>query len=153
VGSRVYFFVALATPPLVAAGDNIPLQVAALQIAVDIPQTNSIPTLQDQVKFLRNQVDSMQTSNTTLHSKVASLQNQHNGATKGLALSTFVSVDPNPENGVKGPHITFSGVNIHLVSGSNGADDNGTPRGLGNTGIIATLFRSTKTVNQFKQGE
>ena len=132
-------FVALATPPRAAAADSLPSQIAALQaqvtalqIAVGILQTNSLPALQDQVKSLQSQIGSLQTTNTTLQSEVASLQNQLNGAKNILALDPFVSVDPNPENGVRGPHITFSGVNIHLVSGSNATDDTGTPRGLGN---------------------
>jgi hypothetical protein len=53
-----------------------------------------------------------------------------------LKLGKFVTVDPNPENGVRGPNITFKGANIHIVSGSGATDDNipigGTPTGLGN---------------------
>jgi hypothetical protein len=55
-----------------------------------------------------------------------------------LALGPFVSVDPNPEIGVIGPNITFSGANIHIVSGSGSTDDgmsvnpNATLTGLGN---------------------
>jgi hypothetical protein len=49
-----------------------------------------------------------------------------------LALGPFVCVDPNPEIGVAGPHITFKGANIHIVSGSGMTNDNGNPRGLGN---------------------
>ena len=49
-----------------------------------------------------------------------------------FALNSFVTVDPNPENGVIGPHITFKGANIHIVSGSGSTNDNGSPTGLGN---------------------
>jgi hypothetical protein len=49
-----------------------------------------------------------------------------------LLLGPFVSVDPNPEIGVIGPNIIFSGANIHIVSGSGMTNDNGNPRGLGN---------------------
>jgi hypothetical protein len=55
---------------------------------------------------------------------------------KALALGPFVSVDPNPEVGVIGPNIIFSGANIHIVSGSGATNDmvdqGGTPTGLGN---------------------
>jgi hypothetical protein len=46
-----------------------------------------------------------------------------------LALDPFVSVDPNPEIGVIGPNIIFSGANIHIVSGSGST---GNVTGLGN---------------------
>jgi hypothetical protein len=36
-----------------------------------------------------------------------------------------VTVDPNPEIGVIGPNIIFSGANIHIVSGSGSTYDNG----------------------------
>ena len=49
-----------------------------------------------------------------------------------FALNSFVSVDPNPENGVIGPHIIFKGSNIHIVSGSGATNDNGSRTGLGN---------------------
>ena len=49
-----------------------------------------------------------------------------------LALASFVSVDPNPENGVAGPNIVFTGANVHIVSGSGATTDNGNSTGLGN---------------------
>jgi hypothetical protein len=53
-----------------------------------------------------------------------------------LKLGPFVDVDANPENGVIGPNIVFKGANIHIVSGLNATDDNGSRSGLGNL-IIA----------------
>ena len=35
-------------------------------------------------------------------------------------------------NNVSGPNVVFSGVNVHVVSGSGATDDHGTPTGLGN---------------------
>ena len=70
--------------------------------------------------MLQGQVKSLQTQLTTVQSNHA------------LALGPFVSVDPNPEIGVIGPNIIFTGANIHIVSGSGSTDDNGTSRGLGN---------------------
>ena len=76
-----------------------------------------------------------------LSAQVASLQDEVNALKEELAavrannvqaLDPFVSVDPNPRVGVAGPHIIFSGVNIHIVSGSGATNDDGTPRGLGN---------------------
>jgi hypothetical protein len=51
-----------------------------------------------------------------------------------LLLGPFVSVDPNPEVGVIGPNIVFTGANVHIVSGSGSTFDNfnNDPTGLGN---------------------
>jgi trimeric autotransporter adhesin len=86
-----------------------------------------LASLQSTVSALQDQVNSLQTSNTTLHSQLVAVQSNH-----ALLLGPFVSVDPNPEIGVVGPHITFTGANIHIVSGSGMTNDNGNPRGLGN---------------------
>jgi len=47
-------------------------------------------------------------------------------------LQPYISLDVNPINGVSGPHIIFSGANVHVRSGSGSTDDNNTPTGLGN---------------------
>jgi hypothetical protein len=49
-----------------------------------------------------------------------------------IQLDPYVSVDPNPENGVIGPNVIFKGANIHIVSGSGSTNDDGNPTGLGN---------------------
>jgi uncharacterized protein YlxW (UPF0749 family) len=105
-------------------------QVSALQKA-NTGLQNEINSLQTSNAKLQNEVNSLQTSNTTLQNQLANAKNV-------LALDPFVCVDPNPEIGVIGPNITFTGANIHIVSGSGSTDDkgtpfgNGTPRGLGN---------------------
>jgi hypothetical protein len=92
-----------------------------------------IAALKAQVADLQSQVNSLQTSNTTLQKQLAAVQSNH-----ALLLGPFVTVDPNPEIGVIGPNIIFSGANIHIVSGSGSTDDgmlnnpNATLRGLGN---------------------
>jgi hypothetical protein len=58
---------------------------------------------------------------------LAAVQSNH-----ALLLGPFVNVDPNPEVGVIGPNIIFSGANIHIVSGSGATNDNFNFRGLGN---------------------
>jgi hypothetical protein len=62
-----------------------------------------------------------------LQTQLATVQSNH-----ALLLGPFVNVDPNPEIGVIGPNIVFSGANIHIVSGSNATDDHGNSTGLGN---------------------
>jgi hypothetical protein len=124
-------FVALAPMPVRADNDEdsrrgredddrgIRAEVAALRAQVT--------SLQTTVSTLQSQVDSLQTSNTTLQTHLAAVQSNH-----ALLLGPFVNVDPNPEIGVIGPNITFTGANIHIVSGSGSTRDNGAPTGLGN---------------------
>ena len=47
------------------------------------------------------------------------------------ALSPYVSVETNAVNGLAGPHIVFTGANVHIRSGS-GATQEATPVGKGN---------------------
>jgi len=75
---------------------------------------------------------SLQQQLNALKAQVTALQNQLTVAKNVLALAPFVRVDPNPEVGVTGPNITFTGANLHLVSGSGATNDNGNPTGLGN---------------------
>jgi hypothetical protein len=83
-----------------------------------------ITALKTSVTALQSQVSGLQTSNTSLQSEVTALQNQLTVAQPVLALAPYVSVDPNSENGVTGPNITFMGANIHIVSGSGATADN-----------------------------
>jgi hypothetical protein len=104
----------LILPALACAQENSPIAA---------PQTQ-IDSLQTTVASLQNQVSSLQTSNTTLQSEVAALQHELTAARSVLALAPYVSIDRNPEIGVIGPNIVFSGANIHIVSGSGATDDN-----------------------------
>jgi hypothetical protein len=74
-----------------------------------------------------NSRSALEGQNASLRAQLAAVQANH-----ALLLGPFVSVDPNPEAGVAGPHITFSGVNIYIVSGLGATNDNGNPSGLGN---------------------
>lgn len=91
-----------------------------------------IAAVQAQVTSLRSSVSELQSEVKSLQNSNTSLQNQLTAAHNVLALAPFVSVDPNPAIGVIGPNIIFSGVNIHIRSGSGSTDDGGNPRGLGN---------------------
>ncbi len=90
-----------------------------------------VTTLQGQVTTVQSQATTLQGQVTTLTSQVSSLQTtltavQNNHA---LALGRYVSVDSSAENGLKGPHIIFSGANVHIESGSGSTVDTS---GLGN---------------------
>ena len=86
-----------------------------------------VASLEQTVSALQSQVNSLQTGNAKPEMQLTAVQSNH-----ALLLGPFVSVDPNPEIGVIGPHITFKGANIHIVSGSGRTDDNGNRTGLGN---------------------
>jgi hypothetical protein len=130
-------FVALAPMP---ARADAKADIAALQAQVKSLQSQ-LNTQQGQITTLQGQVGSLQRANTTLQGQVGSLQTANTTlqgqlaavqSNPALALGPFVTVDPNAENGVVGPHITFKGANIHIVSGSGFTNDNDNPTGLGN---------------------
>jgi hypothetical protein len=93
-------------------GGELPKEMAGLQAKV--------ASLQKIVSTLQRQIASLERQLATVQSNPA------------LALGPFVSVHANSENGVVGPHITFKGANIHIVSGSGFTSDNDNPTGLGN---------------------
>jgi hypothetical protein len=73
------------------------------------------------------QLKALQARVASLEATVSALQ-----ANNALKLGPFVSVDSNTQKGVIGPNITFTGANIHIVSGLGATDDNGSRSGLGN---------------------
>ena len=79
----------------------------------------------EEIATLKEQVAALQTTVSALQSQLTTIQNSN-----VFALNSFVSVDPNPENGVNGPHIIFKGANIHIVSGSGATNDTAALPGL-----------------------
>jgi hypothetical protein len=65
-----------------------------------------------EITALQAQVASLQSTVSALQTQLAAVQSNH-----ALLLGPFVNVDPNPEVGVIGPNIIFSGANIHIVGG------------------------------------
>jgi hypothetical protein len=88
---------------------------------------NDIGALEEKVASLQATVSALQAQISSLQSHLAAIESN-----PALALGPFVSIDPNSENEVVGPNITFKGANIHIVSGSGFTDDNDNPTGLGN---------------------
>ena len=78
---------------------------------------------------LANRLDRLEAKVATLQSQVSHLQGQVNTYE---SILRFLAVDTNVINGLKGPHLIFHHVNVHIQSGSGKTDDGGTPRGLGN---------------------
>lgn len=102
-------------------------QVALLSSQIAALQAVNVTSLQSQVTGLAGQV-------ATLTSQVATLTNGGGGSIPAnlTALSKYLTIDPNQINGVNGPHVIFSGVNVHIRSGSGATGDGGTLTGLGN---------------------
>jgi hypothetical protein len=109
-----------------------------------------IAALQKQVTDLKNQMASLTSTEASLLSLLKSAQtdigalqaklnalisnggSSTGGSTVLSTLAKYVTVDPNPINGMNGPNVIFTGVNVHIRSGSGSTGDGGTPTGLGN---------------------
>jgi hypothetical protein len=89
---------------------------AQAQTPVNLSQAAQIKTLQAQVAALQKQVAAINSSSV-------------------MALVPLVSVDPNPELGVRGPNIVFHGANLHIESGSGATDDHAGTYGTPSTGL------------------
>lgn len=103
--------------------------------------------LQSKLAALTNSSDSLLALLTEAQTQISALQGrvqvlEANGGGGGTipanltALSKYMTVDTNPVNGVTGPHVILTGVNVHIRSGSGFTDDNvnggGMLTGLGN---------------------
>ncbi|HEY6085766.1 MAG TPA: hypothetical protein VIU63_10250 [Nitrospira sp.] len=100
---------------------------------------NQVATLTASNASLVTQLQAALSQLTTLQSRVSTLEsNSGNGSGSGLAaLAQYVTIDPNPINGLAGPHVIFTGVNVHVRSGSGFSDNTRAPNsgsfaGLGN---------------------
>jgi len=107
---------------------NINSKVASTVFAVAMLLRSSVifaQGLPQELHDLKGQVDTLTATVSALQSQVSTLQTQLAAvqSNPALAIGPFVTVDVNPENGVSGPHITFKGANIHIVSGSGRTDD------------------------------
>jgi len=113
---------------LIAAGFLVALAPMPARAEDDEGEVHKeIETLEAKVASLQATISALQGQISSLQSQLAVVQSN-----PVLALGPFVTVDPNAEIGVAGPHITFKGANIHIVSGSGFTDDNDNPTGLGN---------------------
>jgi hypothetical protein len=95
-----------------------------------------LEALQAEIAGLKSQLDAANSQISALTSRITALETSGGGGGSTnpalTELAKYVTVDPNVINGVKGPHVIFSGVNLHVRSGSGSTGDNGTPTGLGN---------------------
>lgn len=108
--------------------------VAALQAQVTDLQSK-VATLTSVNDSTLNLLQTAQGLISSLQARVSVLESNPGGGGSSplmTELSKYLSVDPNLVNGVKGPHVIFKGVNVHVRSGSGFTDDGGAPTGLGN---------------------
>jgi hypothetical protein len=98
--------------------------------------SGSLEALQAEIAGLKSQLESANSQISVLTSRISALEaSGGSGGSTNPALTElakYVTVDPGVINGVKGPHVIFERVNLHLRSGSGSTGDNGTPTGLGN---------------------
>lgn len=105
------------------------LGVAAPQLGLAAPpEGGPINELQKQVAALQATVANQQIIIGTLQQQIAALQPLQ-------ALASFVTVESNVINCLKGPHIIITGANLHLRSGSGSTSDNAPDDTSGLTGL------------------
>ena len=67
--------------------------------------------------YAPNPIEALEQEVAELRQQLASQQQQLAALRPLAALAPFVSVDLNPGNRSPGPHITFNGVNVHIIAG------------------------------------
>lgn len=92
---------------------------------------SSVSALLNADNTLLTTLQNAQAQLTTLQARITTLESRPSGGGGGVPdLEKYVSINPDPINGVNGPHIIFKGVNVHIQSGSGATVDTAT--GLGN---------------------
>jgi outer membrane murein-binding lipoprotein Lpp len=96
------------------------IMVSCVLVAAWASPARAVSATEQQVQALQAQVNALTNQVNSLGAQVATAQSQLAGvkANPALALGPYVAVDPNPENGLAGPHVIFYGANVHIVSGS-----------------------------------
>lgn len=86
-----------------------------------------IVTLQASLATAKDDIAHLQFDLTTAEGRIDVLE-----ANPVLELGPYVSVDVSNLEGLVGPHVLFTGANVHVRSGSGATDDGGALTGLGN---------------------
>jgi len=113
-----------------APEQNLEARVSKLEIVVAALQAE-VASQETQIATLQSDLTSAEGTIATLQSDLAAVQSNN-----ALALDPYVTVDTNEINALTGPHIIFTGVNVHVRSGSgttwDGDFDGNAVTGLGN---------------------
>lgn len=116
--------------------DRVSALETALTTAVDTVYTveSTLSTAQAIIASLETDLAAAQSLVYTLQSDLSATQTDVGAIQSNpvLGLGGFVSVDVNTINDLAGPHVIFTGVNVHVRSGSGATDDGGSLTGLGN---------------------
>jgi outer membrane murein-binding lipoprotein Lpp len=95
--------------------------VATLRPTPVETQSPTVRTLEQRVALLETQIGTLVSQVSALQAANASLQTQINNIAKVpqnvLDLANYVSVDLNTINDLVGPHVIFSGANVHIQNG------------------------------------
>jgi len=113
---------------------GMPGSLEALQTEVTSLKTDLAAVVSNEASLL-SQLTAANTQLSILATRLSALETSGGGgsANQGLAeLAKYVKVEQGVLNGVKGPHVVFTGVNLHLRSGRNATNDGGALSGLGN---------------------
>ena len=113
---------------------GIPGSLEALQTEVNNLKA-SLATMGNNEASLLSQLNAANAQLSLLSTRLSAVETNGGGGStnQGLAeLAKYVTVEQGVLNGVKGPHILFTGVNLHVRSGHNFTHDGGTLSGLGN---------------------
>ena len=106
---------------------GIPGSLEALQTEVNNLKASEVSLL--------SQLNAANAQLLLLGARLSAVETNAGGgsANQGLAeLANYIKVEKGVLNGVKGPHVIFTGVNLHLHSGRNATNDGGALSGLGN---------------------
>lgn len=101
---------------------------------------DSVAALREEVTYLQKALAEMAKNEAALlliiNNRLNALETSPpSGGTTNPALTElakYVKVDPGTINGLKGPHVIFHHVNVHVQSGSGTTVEAGAPTGLGN---------------------
>jgi hypothetical protein len=103
--------------------------VEALEAKVASLET-TITALVNADSTLLTTLQTAQTQIQTMQAQITALESRPTGGSGGVPdLEKYLEINPNDLNGVKGPHLIFKGVNVHVRSGSGMTVDT---TGLGN---------------------
>lgn len=122
--------------------------IEGLQARVASLET-SVTALLNADNTMLTTLQAAQTQIATLQARITTLESRPTGGGGGVPdLERYVSIDPNPINGVNGPNLIIRGVNVHIQSGSGATVD--TTTGLGN--LIIGYNESDPSVGLLRNG-
>ena len=98
--------------------------------------SGSITALQSEVANLKTALATANGQLSALDGRLKTLETSGGGGSTTnpalTELAKYVKVDPNPINGLKGPHVVFHHANVHVQSGSGTTFEASGVTGLGN---------------------